>query len=252
MALQHDIEQALSEPEITGLDVSVLEQGDLLNIVLQRSEVLFDVPRAGQVIRAWREGDEGPIRAQVDRLGGDIARRAAAVIWREFQALRPDLDQIRPKRIADIGAGYAFFDLFAARAYGARLLLIDLESNEARHFGFQKEGAAYSSLAVARRFLECNGVAADDIRTLNPRDADPLAAGEVDLAVSFLSCGFHYPVDTYLAFFEQAVKPGGAVIVDLRDRAAAEQAEALAALGHLRDLSAPDKARRVMLIRGSA
>lgn len=234
------------------LQFGAFARDDLANLIVQRSEVLHDLPQGGQVIRAWSDGNAVPLLAQVDRLGAEIARRAAAVIHAEYTALRPLLARLQPRRIADIGCGYGLFDLFVARDLGAALLLIDLESNERRQFGFAEEGAAYSSLAVARAFLEANGVAPEAIQTLNPATDDPVSAGPVDLAVSFLSCGFHYPIETYLDYFDRAVAPDGAVIVDLRLANAEPQARALARLGALSDLPAPPKARRVLLQKGRA
>lgn len=245
MTLPPDIAAEAARPGVAGLNLSALSRGDLVNLILQRSEVLFDVHRAGRVIRAWEAGDDGPILGQVDRLGEGIARRAAGVIAAEYRELAPVLAELAPKRVADIGCGYAFFDLFLARDLGAALLLIDLEANEARHFGFKAEGAAYSSLAVARRLLADNGVTA--VETLNPRERPAEDAGPVDLAVSFLSCGFHYPVDAYLPFLDRALARGGAAILDLRETTAEAQAEKLAARGTLTDLPAPPKARRVLL-----
>lgn len=247
MMLAPDIAAEAADPAIAALDLSMMDDGDLVNLILQRSEVMFDRPRSGQVIRAWEGGDDGPMRAEVARLGLDIARRAAGVIHAEYRALAPVLSELRPRRVADIGCGYGFFDLFVARDLGAEVLLIDLEANERRHFGFRAEGAAYASLAVARRMLEANGVPAQAIATLNPRDTAPETAGPVDLAVSFLSCGFHYPVDPYLAFLRDALVPGGTAIFDLRQTTAAEQVARLAAFGDLTDLPAPPKARRVMV-----
>ncbi|MEM9845452.1 MAG: class I SAM-dependent methyltransferase, partial [Pseudomonadota bacterium] len=220
---------------------------DLVNIILQRSEVLFDRPKYGQVIRSWTNGDSGPIEAEVDRLGTEIVRRAAAVIRAEYLALRPLLQELAPARLADIGCGYGFFDLFAAQDLNADLVLIDLESNEHRHFGFGDAGAAYSSLARARDFLVSNGVANARIETLNPTLSVPEEIPPVDLAVSFLSCGFHYPVDSYLPFLDKALKPGGAAIFDLRGHSARAQAKLLKRFGTLTDLDAPNKARRVLL-----
>lgn len=233
------------------VDLSCLTDEDLANLVLQRSEVLHDVPRAGQVIRAWEGGDAGPLQAQIARLGTEIARRAARLIAGEYALLQPLLHELAPRRVADIGCGYAFFDLFLARDLDADVLLIDLESNDRRHFGFREEGAAYSSLARARQILRDNRVAAGRIRTLNPRDTAPETAGPVDLAVSFLSSGFHYPVDAYLPFLDRALAPGGAAIFDLRQSTAAEQADRLAAFGTLSDLPAPPKSRRVLLRKGA-
>ncbi|MDO9525793.1 MAG: class I SAM-dependent methyltransferase, partial [Gemmobacter sp.] len=181
-----------------------------------------------------------------------VARCAAGVIHAEYRALAPLLRSLAPKRIADIGCGYAFFDLFAARELGAEVLLIDLESNERRHFGCQKEGAAYSSLSVARALLQANGVAEAAIQTLNPRVEAADDAEPVDLAISFLSCGFHYPVSTYATFFRDAVTPDGTVILDLRAASADQQAETLTPLGVLQDLPSPQKARRILLRKGTA
>lgn len=252
MELVFDLDREAADPAVAGLDLSMLGRGDLVNLVLQRSEVLFDLPRSGQVIRAWGEGDSAPMEAQVARLGEAIARRAAGVIHAEYRALKPVLDGLNPSRIADIGCGYAFFDLFAGRDFKASLVLIDLEENELRHFGFKAEGAAYSNLAVAKALLQANGVAAKRITTLNPRDRAPETLRKVDLALSLLSCGFHYPVDAYLPFLENSLLPGGAAIFDLREARADAEAKKLARFGSLTDLPSPPKARRVLLRKEAA
>jgi len=251
MRLEIDIGAEARDSAIAALDFAALSRGDLMNLILQRSEVMFDRPKSGRIIKAWNEGDEAPINAVIDDMGQTIAQRAAGVIRAEYRALEPVLRDLAPRRVADIGCGYALFDLFLGQELGCELLLIDLESNERRHFGFAKEGAAYSSLAVARKLLEDNGIPADRVATLNPRDTAPETAGPVDLAVSFLSCGFHYPVDLYLPFLEQALAPDGAAILDLREATAVEQAAKLARLGSLTDLPAPPKARRVLLRKGA-
>lgn len=252
MHLAIDIGAEAADKAITSLDLSCFDRGDLLNLILQRSEVMYDRPKSGRIIKAWNDGDNGPIEAVVNEMGDAIARRAAGVIHAEYKAIEGLLKQLKPKRIADIGCGYAFFDLFAAKALKAEVLLIDLEENEHRHFGFRAEGAAYSSLARARQLLEANGVSPKKIETLNPRETVPETAKPVDLVVSFLSCGFHYPVDAYLPFLDRVLKPGGAAIFDLRDRTADEQAMKLAAFGTLTDLEAPPKARRVLLRKAVA
>lgn len=247
MALTIDIGAEAADPAVSGLDLSCLDDGDLVNLILQRSEVMFDRPKSGQVIRAWGAGNMAPMQAEVARLGPAIARRAAGVIHAEYREVKGLLADLNPKRIADIGCGYAFFDLFAARDLGADVVLIDLESNKHRHFGFQAEGAAYSSLARAKELLRANGVKARQITTVNPRAKAPETIKPVDLVVSFLSCGFHYPVDSYLPFLDRALTPGGAAIFDLREATAVAQSAALSRFGTLTDLPAPHKARRVLL-----
>ena len=242
-----DIAQEAASDAIRALDVSMFASGDLVNLILQRSEVLFDMPRSGQVIRAWNAGDEGPIRACVETYGAEIARRAAGVIHAEYRRLAPFLLANPPARLADIGCGYALFDLFLARESAASVVLIDIEQNTRRHFGYAEQGAAYSNLSVARRLLEANGIPAERIETVNPENADLGAVAPVDLAVSFLSCGFHYPASTYATYFRDSVVPGGTIVLDLRAATATAQLAGLADLGPLEDLPAPAKARRIML-----
>lgn len=236
---------------VAALDLAALGPGDLVNLVLQRSEVLAGLPRPGEIIRAWEAGDEGPIRGAVATLGSAIARRAAAVIHAEYLALRPHLAALAPARVADIGCGYGLLDLFIARDLGAEVVLIDIEANARRHFGFEAEGAAYTSLATARALLEANGVAREGITTLNPAREPLAAAGTVDVALSLLSCGFHYPVDAYLDFFAGQVRAGGAIVLDLRERTADRQLDRLAALGPAEVLAGPPKARRILIRRGA-
>ena len=238
-----------TDPAVAGLSFDALGPGDLANLILQRSEVLADRHRPGQVIRAWQAGDTAPMAAEVARLGAGIARRAAGLIHAEYLALRPVLAEHPPARVADIGCGYALFDLFLARDFGADLVLIDIETNDRRHFGFQTEGAAYASLAVTRALLQENGIAEGRIATVNPTRTDLGTIGSIDLAVSFLSCGFHYPVNSYVPFLMRHLQIGGRAILDLRAGTADAQSASLAPLGPLTVLPGPPKSRRVMVTR---
>lgn len=252
MQIEIDIAAEAAEDRIAALDLTCFDRGDLVNLILQRSEVMFDRPKSGRIIKAWQEGNDAPIQSVVDEMGDTIARRAAGVIHAEYKAIKPILQEINPKRIADIGCGYSFFDLFVAQDLNCTVQLIDIEANTHRHFGFNPEGAAYSSLSRARQLLEANGIASKKIETLNPLTKPAEQAKAVDMAVSFLSCGFHYPVDMYLPFLDQVLLPGGAAIFDLRKNTADEQARKLAEFGALSDMASPPKSRRVLLKKSQA
>ena len=254
MELDINIEEELENPLIQGLDLSMFGADDLMNLILQRSEVLFDVNKKGRVTRAWQNGDDSLVKEQVERLGDQIAYRTAAQIYGEYRTIEPLLEHISPKKIADIGCGYAFFDLFAARQLNCGLLLIDLEENEHQHFGFADEGAAYSSLEKTRAMLRANGVDGRKITTVNPKDKDVMKVGKVDLAVSFLSCGFHYPVDSYLDFFQNKITPNGGVVLDFRTGTMPDQITALAERGLVlgEELASAPKVRRILLKRGES
>ncbi|MCG6901196.1 MAG: class I SAM-dependent methyltransferase [Rhodobacter sp.] len=242
----------IPDPDAAELDFSMLSHDDLVNIVLQRSEVLSDVRQPAAVIRNWEAGDPARLDSVVQDKGRVLAERAANVIREEFEALMPVLDAIRPKSIADIGCGYAFFDLYAYRRYASRLLLVDVEENERRHFGFDEEAAAYTSLEIAHKFLTANGVPTESVSTWNPEIEDPGETEKVDLAVSFLSCGFHFPVDMYMPFFRFGVVPGGSIILDLRGQAFQENRRTLMSLGKVEVLSKGGGRRRVLVRKGRA
>lgn len=242
---------ASQDEVITALDFSSFEPGDVLNLILQRSQIITDynVGNRSPVVAAWVRGNPAPGLALIDKVGDTLMRRAAAVIWLEYLQIKPAIARINPGTLADIGCGYAIFDLFYYRDFPGRLLLIDIESTEDRHFGFQETGAAYSNLDVAAGFLKDNAVKPQDITCLNPLKQDLAAQPPVDLAVSFISCGFHYPCKTYLDFFRDGVVADGHVILDLRARKAAQEKRVLSALGEVSDLevAAGGSVRRVQL-----
>lgn len=229
------------------LDLSPLNRDDLLNLVLQRSDVLGYNRPAFDKVRDWEAGEPAALEAAVAENGETYAREAARLIHAEFDRILGLLKRLQPRRIADIGCGYGIFDLFAYHALDCDILLIDIEQSERRHFGFEDEGAGYSSLATARALLTANGVPGDRIVTWNPNREDLPDGPPIDLAVSFLSCGFHYPIDMYMPFFELAVAPKGAVILDLRGGQADAMVDKLELLGRVRVLRQGGGIRQVLL-----
>ncbi len=199
-------------PKVEETDTSMLDDHDIANLALQRSSGLSNQG----AVRAWMNGDPAPLLEEARTRRAAIIRTAFEELWQSFVRIRDALAPMKPGRVADIGSGYAFLDLFLYRAFECNLVLIDIEESENRHFGFAEEGAGYASLAKARAFLEANGVPADRITTINPRKEPLEKAGAVDLAISLISCGFHYPARSYDAFFREQVKPDGLIALDIR------------------------------------
>ena len=244
--------EAKGAPEISGLRAANLRAQDMVNLVLQRSEIIRDQNNHNRFIKAWTRGNDTPLLRLVEEIGADeLIQRAAAFIYLEFQQLRPFLAKPKPRKVADIGCGYALFDLFLAREFGAKLVLIDLETNDQRHFGYHEEGSAYSNLAQARDFLIANGIQETSIDLRNPETDDLSDLANLDYVFSFISCGFHYPWHTYLGLYEAALSPKGRIILDLHARQFAGVLPDISKFGFVRHLTkaAYGGADRIMIAK---
>lgn len=243
---------AMDASQITDLNTDALDDSDVLNLILQRSEIIRDQDDYNRYIKAWTRGDDAPILDLINTMGRDmLVRRAAAFIYLEFEQLKPVFDKKNPSYIADIGCGYALFDMFIAKEYDSKLALIDLESNENRHFGFKDSGAAYSSLANAATLLANNGVKKSAIKTYNPETGDLSKIKKLDYAFSFISCGYHYPLNTYETFFQDSVAPDGRIIVDIRAHTLGATMLEMSSIGYTRALvkAANNSADRVIIAK---
>ena len=123
--------------------------------------------------------------------------------------------------VLDVGCGVAGIDVFLHRHYeGTRVhfFLLDKSTTEKRvYYEFQQRGAFYNSLDVARELLVLNGVRAGDVTLLEATEANEVRVEqEVDLAISLISWGFHYPVSTYLAQVCDVLSENGTLILDVR------------------------------------
>ena len=208
-SVRDTVAEVYGEEEV---DFSTLTDDDLLNLCLQRSSVIG----SNRPIQAWTKGDAGPLLDFVAENREEIPRQAYRELAMEFAHMQPSMIHNPPKRVADIGAGYGFLDLLLHRAFDCDVVLIDIEESDERHFGFEQSGAGYSNLATARRFLEANGVPSHRITTINPKTDALSAAGQVDMAVSLISCGYHYPAQTYDNFYKEQIADGGTLILDIR------------------------------------
>ncbi|MCX7560662.1 class I SAM-dependent methyltransferase [Sulfitobacter sp. F26204] len=244
--------RVLDDDAITSLNISALDESDMVNLILQRSEIIRDQHRFNRYIKAWTQGDDAPMKELIDTMGVEtLTRRAAAYIYLEYLQLRPIFEKKKPKKIADIGCGYALFDLFLAKDFDTDLVLIDLESNENRHFGFKSEGAAYSNLGTAKKLLTDNGIPAKAVKTVNPEKTDVATYKKLDYAFSFISCGYHFPWHTYRDFFLNSVADEGRIILDIRAHTLGDAMLELSEIGYVRAIvkAANNSADRIMVAK---
>ena len=146
-----------------------------------------------------------------------IKRRFDAGMRREYQGLCEWLPK-QANAILDVGCGIGGIDALLYEHYGRSndlcfYLLDRTQQDEQIGYGYRNRADFYNSFDVTREFLNSNGVPEQSLVTLEAReDADIDLRGPVDLVISLISWGFHYPVATYLDRSYELLKPGGRLI----------------------------------------
>lgn len=151
----------------------------------------------------------------------------------------PKLDEwpTRRPRLVDIGAGLAMYHVKIHRYYRNRSIhhIVDRSANIStrggkytRHGGFHASAITggsfpfYSSLECAADIVRANGFPnANSFRTVHAEKGAISALGDesIDLVMSVLSWGFHYPISTYADEVRRVLKPvsGRLIIQGLKD-----------------------------------
>jgi SAM-dependent methyltransferase len=126
------------------------------------------------------------------------------------------------QRILDVGCGVGGINALLFEHYGRNdslqfHLLDKTQINRKIFYGFKSQGAFYNSLKVATKLLEKNGVPNRCIVSHEVDDQGRVELpGKIDLAISLISWGYHYPVSTYLDRVHASLSPHGKLILDVR------------------------------------
>lgn len=127
------------------------------------------------------------------------------------------------ENILDIGCGLGLIDLALYNHYNGNISINLLDktntiSEDTSVRGFNKEYVFYNSMDATVETLTSNGVAENTLHAYEVND-DSLQAIEgkqFDLIMSFLSCGWHYSIETYVELIKKTLKADGVLILDIR------------------------------------
>ena len=138
----------------------------------------------------------------------------------DFREIRPYLPR-NAASIMDVGCGIAALDALLFQHYEQQVRILHLvdrsQISKNVYFGFQHQAAFYNSLERATKTLMANGVPEDRIRTIEaPPDGQLRGIAPLDLVISILSWGFHFPISTYLDSVCDYLAHDGRVITDVR------------------------------------
>jgi SAM-dependent methyltransferase len=131
-----------------------------------------------------------------------------------------------PKRILDIGCGYAFESEMFQQNHQTELYLLDstidntTDIQRQTNYGPADQFSFYNTVNTLTQsynqrnmnyvFIDSNNIELDHTITF-------------DVIYSFLSCGFHYPANTYRQFIIEHSTKDSVIILDLRKKHLNEQ-----------------------------
>ena len=162
---------------------------------------------------------------RMEKVGRDWAEREYASFLKQYQALKPTVfDVYRPSTILDIGCNTAFLDLVLMQHAGVKVFhLVDGDGRSRQKVKFAPSPVPWGDVTLGAELLHLN--APEDVAVF-PWVIAPPSGAEVfnvtfntplDMIISTRSWGHHYPVETYLGMAQRCVRPGGILILDLRD-----------------------------------
>ncbi len=123
-----------------------------------------------------------------------------------------------PRRILDIGCGFAKTSELFQKKYGCELYLMESDIGNSPGSRIGKWGTAesfqwYLPIERLKQAWDSQGMTytlVDGARLDVPADV------KFDVVYSWLSCGFHYPVTTYKKFIQEHVTDDAVIIMDFR------------------------------------
>ena len=101
----------------------------------------------------------------------------------------------------------------------SQIFLLDkTETEDKIWYMFESKGAFYNSLELAKETLELNGVLASKVKLIEAPEDGRIALPDksVDLIISTISWGFHYPINIYIQSVFDIISDNGVLIIDVR------------------------------------
>jgi len=126
-----------------------------------------------------------------------------------------------PKRILDIGCGYAYISQQFQKKYGTELWLLEGDFNATND---RERKASWGDVDTMKFYLPVKQLKKywDDQNILyNFVDANNIHINNnltFDFVCSWLSCGYHYPVATYQSLIKKHTNSSSVIIMDIRTK----------------------------------
>lgn len=123
-----------------------------------------------------------------------------------------------PRKILDIGCGFAYESQWFQEKYDCDLYLMESDvettkdNNRTIRYGSVDDFAFYTRMHELHSQWKSQGMRYTFVDANNPQVGDVT----FDLVYSFLSCGYHYPANTYMDFILKHTTSDSLIILDIR------------------------------------
>ena len=131
--------------------------------------------------------------------------------------------QNKPKKLLDIGCGLAWESRMFNLKYNTRLYLIDGDANNNQTKDAKSKDINYHQSADTFLYYYSLYRLDEELKKLGTKDYTLIDCNNLklpdikfDLITSWLSCGFHYPISTYVSLIKKHSHSGTRIIMDLR------------------------------------
>lgn len=155
------------------------------------------------------------------RFSAEMLTSTIKVQQKEIDLINSFLSQ-PPKTVMDIGCGLGIYDLALHDYYKSDIdyYLVDKSTDPEEEskvfYGFKEQGAFYNDLDYTHQFLEQNGIPSDNLHMIHVEETQEETCQyleeylpNIDLVISIISCGFHYPVSSYLDTVKELLSDDG-------------------------------------------
>jgi len=135
-----------------------------------------------------------------------------------------------PQQILDIGCGLGIYDLALQKFFGTdiKFYLLDKTTTKQEekkiYYGYREKPAFYNNLDYTKEFLQLNGIDEKKMEIISVSNDQNITneyleknLSNIDIVVSTISCGFHYPVKVYLDTIYKILKPNGIFCLNCRN-----------------------------------
>jgi SAM-dependent methyltransferase len=146
----------------------------------------------------------------------EIDNALSIMVEKDFNMIEEYLPKECTKSL-DIGCGLALINIPIYNRYKNDVYLLDkTELDTTKISGFNKEYKCYNSMDAAKEILQQNKINESKIHLKETTNYEDLYSNKFDIISSFLSCGWHFHVSTYIDLMYKTLSDNGVLILDIR------------------------------------